>query len=276
MMTQLRKLFRNTNLVIGSLILLVLAIIAVFAPFLAPYDPKQYDTTSILQSPSVRHFFGTDGFGRDIFSRVIYGARTSMIICVMVALCSGVVGSILGLLSGYYSKLDRPIMCVMDGMMAIPSMLMAMAIVAALGNGMGNMILALSISNTPRVVRTVRATVLTVKQMDYIEAARSMGASDFRIMLRYIFPECISPLVVRLTMTMAFTILEEASLTFLGLGLDPTEASWGIILSEGRTMLRLAPYFVTLPGLVMIVSVYGINAMGDGLRDYLDPRLNAQ
>lgn len=272
----MQKILQNKNLLIGGIILSLLLIIALFAVFVAPYDPKAYNIAEMLQSPSALHYFGTDGYGRDIFSRVVYGTRISMTISISVALLSGVVGSVLGLLSGYYDKLERPIMCVMDGMMAIPSMLMAMAIVAALGIGMWNLILALSISNTPRVVRTVRATVISVKQMDYVEAAKSMGASDLRILLRYIFPECISPLVVRLTMTMAFTILEEASLTFLGLGLDPTTPSWGIILSEARTYIRLAPYFTVLPGIIVVLAVYGINALGDGLRDFLDPKLNVQ
>ena len=263
-----KKILRNRNLVIGGTLMLILIIMAIFAPLIAPYDHAEYDVARMLKGPSAEHIFGTDGYGRDIFSRVVYGARVSMIICFSVAFFSGLAGTILGLLSGYYKKLERPIMCVMDGMMAIPSMLMAMAIVAALGVGMGNLILALSISNTPRVVRTVRATVISVKQKDYVEAARSMGASDWRILTRYIFSECISPLVVRLTMTMAF-------LTFLGLGLDPATPSWGIVLSEARTYIRLVPTFTLLPGLVVVLAVYGINALGDGFRDYLDPKLNS-
>lgn len=275
-MAKVKKILRNKNLVIGGVIFLLLILTAIFAPVISPYNYADYDVTQMLQPPSAQHLFGTDGYGHDILSRVIYGARTSMVICLGVALFSGIAGTVLGLLSGYYKKLERPIMCIMDGMMAIPSMLMAMAIVAALGVGMGNLILALSISNMPRVVRTVRATVISVKQMDYVEAAKSMGASDFRILTRYIFSECISPLVVRLTMTMAFTILEEASLTFLGLGLDPATPSWGIVLSEARTYIRLVPTFTLLPGLVVIIAVYGINMLGDGFRDYLDPKLDAQ
>lgn len=273
---KLKKITRHANLMTGLIIVLILAVVAVFAPLLSPYDPAAYDVMEMLQTPSTAHLFGTDGYGRDLLSRVIYGTRISMTISVSVALLSGFFGSVIGLIAGYYKKAERPIMCIMDGMMAVPSMLMAMAIVAAFGTGVGNMILALSISDLPRVVRTVRTTVLSVKKMDYVEAAESMGASDFRILLKYIFPECISPLVVRMTMTMAFTILEEASLTFLGLGLDPATPSWGIILSEGRTYLRLVPSFIILPGLVLLIAVYGINSLGDGLRDYLDPKLRAQ
>lgn len=271
----LKKIMRHSNLVIGIIIVSILIIAAIFAPVLAPYDPAAYDVIDMLQGPSGAHWFGTDGYGRDLLSRVLYGARISMTISVSVALLSGFFGSVIGLISGYFDKIERPIMCIMDGMMAIPSMLLAMAIVAAFGNGMGNMIIALTIADIPRVVRTVRATVLSVKKMDYIEAAHAMGASDFRILVKYIFPECISPLVVRMTMTMAFTILEEASLTFLGLGLDPATPSWGIILSEGRSYLRLVPSFIIMPGLVLIVSVFGINSLGDGLRDYLDPKLRS-
>ena len=176
--------------------------------------------------------------------------------------------------AGYYKRAESIIMCIMDGLMALPSLLLAMAIVAVLGNGMFNMILALTISNIPRIVRTVRATVISVKNLDYVEAARSMGASDARIMWRYIFPECISPLIVRLTMTMAFTILEEASLTFLGLGLSPETPCWGIILSEAKKYIRTSPYFLLIPGAVVVAVVYGINTLGDGLRDLLDPKLN--
>lgn len=271
----LKKIMRHSNLVIGIIIVSILIIAAIFAPVLAPYDPAAYDVIDMLQGPSAAHWFGTDGYGRDLLSRVLYGARISMTISVSVALLSGFFGSVIGLISGYFDKIERPIMCIMDGMMAIPSMLLAMAIVAAFGNGMVNMIIALTIADVPRVVRTVRATVLSVKKMDYIEAAHAMGASDFRILVKYIFPECISPLVVRMTMTMAFTILEEASLTFLGLGLDPATPSWGIILSEGRSYLRLVPSFIVMPGLVLIISVFGINSLGDGLRDYLDPKLRS-
>jgi len=271
-----KKLLRNLNLVAGFVILLILVTVAVLAPVIATHSPTALDVKAKLSPPDAAHWFGTDGFGRDIFSRVVYGARVSMIISVSVAFLSGLLGSVLGLLAGYFPRLERPIMAVMDGMMAIPSMLMAMAIVAALGSGMTNIILALTISDIPRVVRVVRANVLPTKQMDYVESARSMGASHFRILWKYIFPECISPLIVRMTMTMAFTILEEASLTFLGLGLGSNTPSWGIVLSEGRKYLKIAPYYVILPGIVLILAVYGINALGDGLRDQLDPRLSTQ
>ena len=265
---------RSTTFWIGLVILSILILVALFAPVVATHDPEFINVREKLLPPGAGHLFGTDGFGRDLFSRVVYGARVSMIISGSVALFSGLLGSLLGLTAGYFEKLERPIMAVMDGMMAIPSMLLAMAVVAALGSGMKNLIIALVISDAPRVARVVRASVLSAKKRDFIEAARSMGASDLRIITRYIFPECVSPLIVRLTMTMAFTMLEEAALTFLGLGLDSNTPSWGIILSESRKYIRLAPYYVFLPGIVLVLAVYSVNALGDGLRDTLDPKLN--
>ncbi|MDR3348680.1 MAG: ABC transporter permease [Acidaminococcales bacterium] len=197
----------------------------------------------------------------------------SLTISFSVVLIGGFCGSILGMFAGYYKKMELVVMCVMDGLMALPSLLLAMALVAVLGTGIDNMVIALTISNLPRIVRTVRATVISVKNLDYVEAARSMGASDGRIMWKYIFPECISPLIVRLTMTMAFVILEEASLTFLGLGLSPETASWGIILNEARKYVRTSPYFLLIPGTVVVTAVYCINTLGDGLRDWLDPKI---
>jgi len=268
------KRIKSTTFWIGFFIQAALILIAIFAPMIATHDPGSINVRESLLPPSWEHLFGTDGFGRDLFSRVVYGARVTIIISMSVALLSGLLGSTLGMIAGYFDKLERPIMAVMDGMMAIPSMLLAMAIVAALGNGMINLIIALVISDAPRVARVVRANVLSVKKMDYIEAARSMGASDLRIITRYVFPQCVSPLIVRLTMTMGFTMLEEAALTFLGLGLDPSTPSWGIILSESRRYIRLAPYYVFLPGIMLILAVYSVNALGDGLRDTLDPKLN--
>lgn len=271
---EIKKILGNKSILIGGGIFVLIVICAVFAPLITKYAPTEIDVNRMLQTPSAAHLFGTDAYGRDIFSRVVYGARVSLIISISVAAFSGVIGCVIGMFAGYYKKAESIIMCIMDGLMALPSLLLAMAIVAVLGNGMFNMILALTISNIPRIVRTVRATVISVKNLDYVEAARSMGASDARIMWRYIFPECISPLIVRLTMTMAFTILEEASLTFLGLGLSPETPCWGIILSEAKKYIRTSPYFLLIPGAVVVAVVYGINTLGDGLRDLLDPKLN--
>lgn len=270
---ELKNIWNNKNIVTGGAIFVIIALCAVFAPILTGNDPNVVDVSKLLLRPNVSQLFGTDNYGRDIFSRVVYGARLSLLICLSVAVIGGIVGSVLGMLAGYYKKMEMTIMCVMDGLMALPSLLLAMAIVAVLGTGVQNLILALTVSNLPRIVRTVRAVVISVKKLDYVEAAFSMGASDMRVMWKYIFPACVSPLIVRLTMTMAFTILEEASLTFLGLGLSPETASWGIILSEARKYIRTSPYFLLLPGAVVVMTVYSINTLGDGMRDLLDPKL---
>lgn len=273
---ELKNVWDNKNIITGGAIFIIIALCAVLAPIIAGSDPNTVDVSKLLLRPNASHWFGTDSYGRDIFSRVVYGARLSLLISLSVAVIGGAIGSVFGMLAGYYKKVETTIMCVMDGLMALPSLLLAMAIVAVLGTGVQNMILALTISNLPRIVRTVRAVVISVKKLDYVEAAFSMGASDLRIMWKYIFPECISPLIVRLTMTMAFTILEEASLTFLGLGLSPETASWGIILSEARKYIRTSPYFLLIPGAVVVMTVYSINTLGDGLRDLLDPKLKNQ
>lgn len=272
----LKKLLKNRNVLTGSIILILVGIVAILAPLIAPCDPNAYDVRNVLAGSTAAHFFGTDSYGRDVFSRVLYGARISLVISISVSVLCGIIGTVFGLIAGYYKKSEQIIMSVMDGLMAFPSLLLAMSIVAVIGAGVENLIMALTISNVPRIVRTVRGTVISVKNLDYIEAAKSMGASDARIIFRYILPECISPLLVRLTMTMAFTILEEASLTFLGLGLSPVTPSWGIILSEARTNLRIAPHLTLMPGAVIVVVVYGINVLGDGLRDVLDPKLSSK
>ena len=186
----------------------------------------------------------------------------------------GAAGTALGLLAGYYGLADTLVMRVMDGLMAFPTVILALVILTVLGSGIPNIVLALSLSQIPRVVRTVRTTVISAKQFEHVEAARAMGASDFRILYKYILPLCLSPLIVRLTLTMALTVLNEASLTFLGVGLSPEFPSWGTILSEARQHVATSPYLIFLPGLAILWSVFSLNTLGDGLRDALDPRLD--
>jgi ABC-type dipeptide/oligopeptide/nickel transport system permease subunit len=264
---------KNKNIVTGGVILLILMAGAAFAPYLAPYDPLAFNLHQALNEPSFSHPFGTDYLGRDILSRVIYGTRVSLTIAFAVMVITGFFGTILGLLAGYYRTMESVIMRLMDGLMAFPSILLALAIVAALGSGIENLILAFSITFLPRVTRTVRGTVLVVKELEFVEAAKAMGASDVRIMLIYILPQCISPLIIRLTLTMAVTILEESSLTFLGLGMSPEIPTWGIIISEAKKYITTSPYNIVIPGLVIMAAVYAFNTLGDGLRDYLDPKL---
>ena len=274
-MVKLRKFWRRySQIAFGGGLFLLIVLMAVFAPYIATHDPGAYAMQDALQPPSAEHFCGTDAFGRDVFSRIVYGARISLTIALSVLVVCGALGTVLGLLAGYYRWAEVTIMRFMDGLMAFPSILLALVILTVFGSGIQNIILALSISYLPRVVRTIRGTVISVKEYEHVEAARAMGASDARIIFKYILPLCISPLIIRLTLIMALTVLSESSLTFLGVGLSPEIPSWGNILSEGRQYITTSPYLITLPGLAIVLSVLSLNTLGDGLRDMLDPRLN--
>ncbi|HWQ59430.1 MAG TPA: ABC transporter permease [Clostridia bacterium] len=270
-----RKLFHTYNRVlVGGFMFAVIVAVAIFAPLIATHDPNEISMVDGLQPPSAEHLCGTDEFGRDVFSRIVYGARVSLSISLSVLFLCGVAGTVLGLLSGYYRFSDHIIMRVMDGLMAFPTVVLALVILTIMGSGIPNLVLALSIAQLPRVVRTVRTSVITVKQLEHVEAARAMGASSLRILLQYILPLCISPLIIRLTLMMALTVLNEASLTFLGVGLSPGISSWGVILSEARQHVSTSPYLIYLPGIAIVWSVLSLNLLGDGLRDVLDPRLH--
>lgn len=266
-----RKRYRQ--ILIGFSMLSVVLVCALCAPLIASHDPQGYDVPRRLNAPSAEHFFGTDQYGRDVFSRVVFGARLTIMVGISVALLCGIAGILIGLVAGYYSKLEPIIMRIMDGLMAFPAILLALAIVAALGPGIINVIIALSISYTPGVARLVRGTVLVVKQFDHVEAARASGAKGPRIILVHILPLCWSPIIVILTLILAYTAIAEASLTFLGVGLPPDVPSWGNILSEGRLYMENAPWLTFIPGLAILLSVLSLNILGDGLRDLLDPRL---
>lgn len=268
--------FKYSRVIIGGAMLLLLVLMAVCAPLLASHDAAvDIHMKEALTPPCAEHLCGTDSMGRDVFARIVYGARVSLTIAISVLAVIGVFGTVLGLLAGYYKWADRIIMRVMDGLMAFPSVVLALVILTILGNGIPNLVLALSITQMPRVVRTVRTSVISAKELEHVEAARAMGASNFRILFRYIFPLCISQLIIRLTLTMGLTILNEASLTFLGIGLDSTTPSWGIILSEARQFITTSPYLVYLPGIAIVWAVLSMNMLGDGLRDVLDPKLNS-
>lgn len=260
---------------LGGFMFLMIVLVAAGAPAIATHDPKAMSMSQSLYPPSREHLCGTDEFGRDVFSRIVYGARISLSISLSVLVIIGLAGTALGLASGYYGGADMIIMRVMDGLMAFPTVILALVILTVMGSGIPNIVLALSVSQLPRVVRTVRTTVISAKQFEHVEAARAMGASDFRIMYKYILPLCFSPLIVRLTLTMALTVLNEASLTFLGVGLSPETPSWGTILSEARQHVSTSPYLIFLPGFAILWSVLSLNILGDGLRDLLDPRLNS-
>ena len=258
---------------IGGGILCMLLLMALLAPVLAPYDPLAQDLYQRLQPPSTDHWFGTDDFGRDILSRIVYGSRISLrigLIAISLALTGG---TLFGLVAGYRGGMvDMLIMRLMDLMLAFPSILLAIAIVAVIGPGIENAILAVSIVLVPQFARLVRSSVLTVREATYVEAARALGATESRLLFYSILPNCTAPLIVQTTLGMGTAILDAAGLSFLGLGAQPPVPEWGAMLSGGRELLLRAPWVMTFPGLAIFAVVLGLNLFGDGLRDALDPK----
>ena len=257
----------------GLIVFVIIVFVSVAAPWIATHPPTQITPAVRLQGPSMQHFFGTDHLGRDIFSRVVYGGRTSLTIGAIVALITGVVGTGLGLVSGFYKRLDNVLMRVMDGLMAIPSLLLAIALIGSLGPNPANLVIALSVVYVPRVARVARATVITVRELSFVEAARSLGSNDARLLLRHIAPNAVGPINVQLAFVFAYAVLSEASLSFLGVGAPPEFPTWGNILNEGRPFVTIAPWIMIFPGLAIMANVLSLNLLGDGLRDLLDPRL---
>jgi len=270
-----RRVFLGRILVlIGLVIIAFFVFIAIFAPLLAPYPPNDPDLASALQQPSSTHLLGKDALGRDTLSRVIYGARTSLMIGLIVVVIATIIGMTLGLVAGYYGGWTyNIIMRFIDALMSFPMILLAMVIAALLGNGMRNVIIALSIAMMPGYARLMCAQVLAVKENDYVTAGRSIGASNLRIMLRHIVPNCLPPLIVLITMQLGSVILAEAGLSFLGIGITPPTPAWGSMVNDGRQYLLTLPILSFAPGLALMLVVFGFNMVGDGLRDALDPRL---
>ena len=269
----LRRFRRNVPGMAGLVLIVVAVLLFVGAPLFTSADPSSTDMSKILSTPSAEHPFGNDHVGRDVFSRVLYGGRTSILVGLIVALVTTVMGLIFGVLAGYYPRLDNPIMRAMDIVMSFPAILLALAIVAILGPQLSNIIIALVIPYSPRSARVVRGSILQLKERDFVLAARSLGASDRRIMLRHLIPNSMAPLLVQQTYVLALAILAEAALTFLGVGVPPEMPTLGGIISDGRTHLRVAPWLPLFPGLAISALVLGFNLLGDGLRDVLDPRL---
>ncbi|HEY2362652.1 MAG TPA: ABC transporter permease [Candidatus Angelobacter sp.] len=265
---------RNVLASIGMVLVAVFVVFALFAPWIVPQNPSNIDLPSRLQPPSGAHWFGTDELGRDIFSRVIYGARISMLVGGSVVAGSLLLGLILGSIAGYYGGLaDRFFnVIVMNAFLSFPGILLAIAFVAFLGPGIFNLILALCIGGWVGYARLVRAQVLAVKEKEFVEAARALGASDWRIVTRHILPNIIQPVIVQAAIGMAGAVLAEATMSFLGLGVPPPTASWGSMLNDGRAHLFDAPHLVLFPALAVMLAVLSFNFIGDALRDYMDPR----
>lgn len=270
----IRRFLSNRLLVIGSIVIVSLCLIALFAPFISSHTPYEMKTAERLQAPSAEHLFGTDNFGRDVFSRVVYGTRVSLFVGFSVSLLSMIAGALIGLYSSYYKLLDHILMRICDGLMAFPGILLAMALTAALGSNMINVIIALSIISIPAKARVVRSVAMVVKEQGYIEALKSQGASSLRIIWRHIVPNTISPLIIQITFTFASSILVEAALSFLGAGIAPPNPSLGNILYDGKVVIFSAWWMTIFPGLFILLAVLGYNLFGDGLRDLLDPHTN--
>ena len=264
---------RYGRILLGGGLLAIIIVLTVAAPLITPYERTALNMADQNQFPNAAHLMGTDRFGRDIFSWVLYGARISLLVGVAVAVVSTVAGIVLGLLMGYYKALDKVVMRLLEGVSAFPEMLLALTLACIFGNGVDKVVLALSIVGTPSVARIVRSQVFSIKESEHVESAMAMGATDWRIMFRYILPLCVSPLIIRFTTTMASAILTEASLSFLGVGVDPTVPTWGGILSAAKDFVITHPYMAIYPGLAIVITVLSISILGDGLRDLLDPKM---
>ncbi|MFD1416193.1 nickel transporter permease [Oceanobacillus jeddahense] len=268
------KLKKNKSAVVGGILIILLIIIALVGPYLTPYDPLyDQDVTNKLATPSSDHWFGTDNFGRDIFSRVIQGTGLTLMIGFFSILLGATVGVFLGIIAGYYGKrTDSIIMRIMDVLLAFPSILLALTIVTVLGGSMVNVIIAVAVSSVPIFARIVRGSTLSVKKLEYIDAMKALGASDSRIIFKHILPNITSPIIVQATLSIATAILSAAGLSFLGLGAQPPTPEWGAMLSDGRNYLYNAPHLALFPGLAIVVAVLAFNLLGDGLRDAFDPK----
>jgi peptide/nickel transport system permease protein len=269
----LRRLMGHRSFALGFCVLAIIIIAAIIGPILSPYDPSAIAVTQRFISPNGTYWFGTDNLGRDVFTRVVYGAQISLTVGLSVVLLNAILGVFLGCVSGFYRSLDGVLMRIMDALMAFPAILLAVGIAAALGAGVVNVIIALTITYVPRTARIVRASVLVIRSMEYIDAARSISARDSWIIVRHVIPNSLAPLLVQLTVVFAYAVLSEAALSFLGVGPPPPTPSWGSVVSGGQDYIVDAWWISFFPGVVITVTVLALNLMGDGLRDVLDPRM---
>lgn len=269
-----RRLKQNKSAIFGLIVILTLIFVAIFADQIAPYGYDDQNLRARFQTPNGDHWFGTDNFGRDIFSRIIYGAQISLKVGLLAVGIALIIGGTMGAIAGFYGgKLDNMIMRLIDVLLAIPSILLAISIVAALGPELRNVMIAVGVGSIPSYARIVRASVLSLRDQEFIEAARAVGASDTRLILKHIIPNSLAPLIVQSTIGVAGAILAAAGLGFIGLGIQPPLAEWGAMLNSGRQYIRDYPHMTAFPGLAIMVTIFALNLLGDGLRDALDPRL---
>jgi peptide/nickel transport system permease protein len=269
-----RVFFGRPVVIFGFVVIFLLFFAAVFAPFISPYDPYQPSLKENLQQPSAEHLLGTDNLGRDVLSRLIYGTRTSLMVGFLSVGVATLIGVFLGLIAGYFSGwLDSIVMRIIDGLMMIPPLVLALVFAAMLGGGLRNVMIALGISLTPSYCRLMRGQVLAIKQSDYILMSHAVGGNDLRIMIRHILPNCLSPILVLITLNLGGAILAEAALSFLGIGITPPIAAWGNMVNEGQRYVFHYPFLSLAPGICIMLVVLAFNMIGDGLRDALDPRL---
>lgn len=269
-----KKFRKNKAAMVGGVFILLFILVAIIGPFIAPYDPTAQNHVNKLASPSAEHWFGTDHHGRDIFSRIIHGMGITLYIGFLSVLIGSVFGVALGIISGYYGKrIDAIIMRIMDILLAFPGILLALAIVSVLGGSLQNVIIAVGIFAIPSFARIVRGSTLSVKKLEYIDAVRALGASDFRIIFKHILPNVMSPIIVNATLYMATAVLTASGLSFLGMGAQPPTPEWGAMLSAGRNYMWDAPHVAFFPGIAIVIVVLAFNIFGDGLRDALDPKM---
>jgi len=272
----LRRLFRHRLFLTGLVLFAIVAVIAALAPFISTADPNRLSLRNKFLPPGETWVFGTDHLGRSLWSRVAWGAQLSMIIGASVVALNAVFGTLIGAAAGYFRRLDNLLMRVNDALMAFPAILLAIAVTSVLGPSTLNVILALGIVYIPRTARIVRSSVIVLREMEYVQAAVAAGAGHWRILRHHILPNAMAPMIVQLSFLFAYAVLSEATLSFLGVGTVPPTPSWGNIMAEGRDFLREAPWIIAIPGVALMITVMGLNLLGDGLRDVLDPRLRIQ
>lgn len=269
----LLTMLRNPLTAIGSAIVLMLMLVAIFAPWIATHDPLVQDLANALQAPSAAHYFGTDEFGRDVFSRLVYGSRITLYIVALVSVTVGPIGLALGVVAGYYGGIvDTILMRITDIFISFPSLVLALAFVAALGPGLEHVVIAITLTAWPPIARLARAETLSLRHADFVSAVKLQGASSIRILLHHIVPLCLPSVIIRITMNMAGIILTAAGLGFLGLGAQPPDPEWGAMISAGRRYMMECWWLVTIPGLAILINSLAFNFLGDGLRDIRDPR----